>query len=98
MSINGLSLAGSRTNRLHAYKNDCCLHCTAPSLLFSAMLRMTKTKLDLITDSDQILMVESAISGGLWFSVVYFMLGPTVHSLEHFITSIWLPRISYRVS
>lgn len=42
------------------------LHCyTSPGLAWQAMLKMTKCKLQLLTDIDMVLMVESAIRGGI---------------------------------
>lgn len=59
------TLVSFRNTCLQSYKIDCCHHYTAPGLSFSAMLRMTKITLELITDADQMLMIESAIRGGL---------------------------------
>lgn len=42
------------------------LHCyTSPGLAWQAMLKMTKCKLQLLTDIDMVLMVESAVRGGI---------------------------------
>lgn len=42
------------------------LHCyTSPGLAWQAMLKMTKCNLQLLTDIDMVLMVESAIRGGI---------------------------------
>jgi len=42
------------------------LHCyTSPGLAWQAMLKMTKCKLQLLTDIDMVLMIESAVRGGI---------------------------------
>lgn len=58
-------LESFRKRCFEAYKIDCCQHFTAPGLAFRAMLRMTRVTLELITDADQMLFIESAVRGGL---------------------------------
>ncbi|KAE9543657.1 hypothetical protein AGLY_002053, partial [Aphis glycines] len=50
---------------LKKYKLDPLWYYTTPGFAWDSMLRMTKVKLDLLTDIDQILMFESGIRGGL---------------------------------
>ncbi|KAL4121384.1 hypothetical protein QTP88_013907 [Uroleucon formosanum] len=50
---------------LKNYKLDPLWYYTTPGFAWDCMLRMTKVKLDLLTDIDQILMIESGIRGGL---------------------------------
>ncbi|KAE9542999.1 hypothetical protein AGLY_002910, partial [Aphis glycines] len=50
---------------LKNYKLDPLWYYTTPGFAWDSMLRMTKVKLDLLTDIDQILMFESGIRGGL---------------------------------
>ena len=50
---------------LNAYKLDPAHYYTAPGLAWDAMLRMTGIKLELITDIDMYLLVESGIRGGI---------------------------------
>jgi len=54
-----------RTTCIIAYGLDALHFLTAPGLSWQAMLKETRCKLDLITDSDMLLMVESGIRGGL---------------------------------
>ncbi|KAE9524462.1 hypothetical protein AGLY_015183 [Aphis glycines] len=50
---------------LKNYKLDPLWYYSTPGFAWDSMLRMTKVKLDLLTDIDQILMFESGIRGGL---------------------------------
>ena len=50
---------------LKNYKLDPLWYYTTPGFAWDCMLRMTKVKLDLLTDIDHILMFESGIRGGL---------------------------------
>ncbi|KAE9522948.1 hypothetical protein AGLY_016579 [Aphis glycines] len=50
---------------LKKYKLDPLWYYTTPGFAWDSMLRMTKVKLDLLTDIDQILMFESGIRGCL---------------------------------
>ena len=50
---------------LSHYGLDPVFYCTAPSLSFDAMLKMTNVKLNLITDPDIYLLWERTIRGGL---------------------------------
>jgi len=47
------------------YKLDPVHYYTAPGLSFDAMLKMTGVELELLTDIDQLMYVESAIRGGI---------------------------------
>ena len=47
------------------YKLDCNYYYTAPSLSWDAMLKLTKVELELITDIEQYLFIESGIRGGM---------------------------------
>ena len=47
------------------YGLDCLHFYTAPGLAWSAALKMTEAKLDLLTDSDMYLFVDSAVRGGV---------------------------------
>lgn len=58
-------LTSFRKSCLDAYRIDCCHHYTAPGFAYSAMLRMTRVSLELITCSEQMLMVENGVRGGL---------------------------------
>lgn len=58
-------LSSFRKTCLAAYRIDCCHHYTAPGFTYKAMLRMKRVSLELITCSEQMLMVESGIRGGL---------------------------------
>ena len=50
---------------LKDYDLDPTYFVSTPSLAFEAMLKMTKVKIELLTDIDMILMTEKAICGGL---------------------------------
>ncbi|MCG7869684.1 MAG: DNA polymerase, partial [Candidatus Thiodiazotropha taylori] len=50
---------------LKQYELDPCHFYTSPGLSWSACLKMTKVQLELLTDIDKILMVESGIRGGI---------------------------------
>ncbi|XP_054280057.1 uncharacterized protein LOC128998086 [Macrosteles quadrilineatus] len=58
-------LTSFRKTCLEAYKIDCCHMYTAPGLAYKAMLRMARVTLELLTDPDMLLMIESGIRGGL---------------------------------
>ncbi|KAK3723060.1 hypothetical protein QZH41_008526 [Actinostola sp. cb2023] len=47
------------------YKLDPCWYYTAPGLSWDAMLKMTKIRLELLSDVDMLLMVEKGIRGGV---------------------------------
>ena len=49
------------------YELDPAHFLTSPGLAWQAMLKMTKVKLELITDVDQYMFIESGIRGGLTF-------------------------------
>ena len=51
--------------RLKDYDLDPTYFVSTPSLAFEAMLKMTKVKIELLTDIDMVLMTEKAIRGGL---------------------------------
>ena len=42
---------------------------SAPGLAWQAALKMTKVKLDLLTDADMLLMLEKGIRGGICHSI-----------------------------
>ena len=50
---------------LEIYGLDPTYFVSAPSLVFEAMLKITKAKIELFTDIDMVLMTEKAIRGGL---------------------------------
>ena len=50
---------------LKDYDLDPTYFVSTPSLAFEAMLKMTKVKIELLTDIDMVLMTEKAIRGGL---------------------------------
>jgi len=50
---------------LETYKLDPALYFTTPGFAWDFMLKMTKQKLELITDYDMILMIENGIRGGI---------------------------------
>ena len=47
------------------YGLDCCYYYTAPSLSWDAMLKITNIELELLTDIEKYLFVESGIHGGI---------------------------------
>ena len=51
---------------LQIQKLDPAKFLSAPGLAWQAALRKTKVKLDLLSDSDMILLVEKGIRGGIW--------------------------------
>ncbi|KAK3726360.1 hypothetical protein QZH41_006067 [Actinostola sp. cb2023] len=50
---------------LENYTLDPCWYYTAPGLSWDAMLKMTRIRLELLTDVDMLLMVEKGIRGGV---------------------------------
>ena len=54
-----------RSTSLQYYELDPVYYVTTPSLAFDAMLKKTNVKLELLTDYDMVLMVESGIRGGI---------------------------------
>ena len=46
------------------YELDPACFLTAPGLVWQAVLKKTKVKLDILTDIDMLFMVEKGISGG----------------------------------
>ena len=50
---------------LKEYKLDPAYFCTTPGLALEACLKMTKVKLELLTDIDMVLMFEKGIRGGI---------------------------------
>ena len=50
---------------LEIYELDPARFFTAPGLAWKALLKKTKVKLDLLTDTDMLLMVEKGIRGGI---------------------------------
>ena len=54
-----------RKNSLQAYGLDACFYYTTPGIAWDAMLKMTRVKLDLLTDIDMVMWIESGIRGGI---------------------------------
>ena len=54
---------------LKIYELDSTRFLSAPGLAWQAALKMTKVKLDLLTDIDMLLMVEKGIRGGICHSI-----------------------------
>ena len=54
-----------RKNSLQAYGLDPCHYFTTPGLSWDSMLKMTRVKLDLLTDIDMVMWIESGIRGGI---------------------------------
>ena len=54
---------------LEIYGFDPVHFLSAPRLPWQAALKKTKIKLDLITDTDMLLMVAKGIRGGIWHAV-----------------------------
>ena len=52
-------------NSLNAYRLDPCHYYTAPGLSWDAMLKITKIQLNLLTDIDMAMFIESGIRGGI---------------------------------
>ena len=50
---------------LKEYELDPKYYISTPGLAFDAMLKVTKAKIELLTDIDMVLMTEKAIPGGL---------------------------------
>ena len=50
---------------LEYYCLDPCPYFSAPGLSFDAMLKMTRVKLDLISDTDMHLFIEKGMRGGI---------------------------------
>ena len=51
------------------YKLDPAKFLSVPGLAWQAALKKTKVKLDLLTDTDMLLMVEKGIRGGICHSI-----------------------------
>lgn len=54
-----------RKTCLEVFGIDCYHMYTSPSFPYKSMLRMSKVSLELITDADMLLSVQSAVRGGL---------------------------------
>ena len=48
------------------YKLDPCWYYLPPGLSSDALLKMTGVELDLLTDTDMLLMIESGLRGGIY--------------------------------
>ena len=55
--------------RLKIYELDPAKFLSAPGLAWQAALIRTKVKLDLLTDTDMLLMVQKSIRGGICNSI-----------------------------
>ena len=51
------------------YEFDSAKFLSAPALEWSAVLKKSKVKLDLLTDIDLLLMVENGRRGGIYYSI-----------------------------
>ena len=54
---------------VEGYELDASRFHTAPGLAWQAVLKKTKVKLNLVTDTDMLLMAEKSIRGGICHSV-----------------------------
>jgi len=54
-----------RNISLKTYKLDPSWYFTTPGFAWDSMLKMTKQKLELLTDYDKVLMIEKGIRGGI---------------------------------
>merc|ERR1711875_46051 len=54
-----------RNTTLHKYKLDPAHFMTAPSLSWSACLKKTKVKLELLTDPDMSMFIDKSLLGGI---------------------------------
>ena len=50
---------------MNDYRLDPALYFSAPGLAWVAALKMTKVQLELLSDPDMLLMIESGIRGGI---------------------------------
>ena len=50
---------------MHEYELDLACYVSAPRLAWDAALKITKAQLELLNDSDMLLMIESGIRGGI---------------------------------
>lgn len=58
------TLTSFRKTCLEVFGIDCCHMYTIPSFAYKIMLHMSKVSLELITDADMLLFVQSAVRGG----------------------------------
>ena len=54
-----------RETSLKTYKVDLAWYFTTPGFAWNCMLKMTKQKLEMLTDCDMILIIENGIRGGI---------------------------------
>ena len=68
---------------LKIYELDPANDLSAPGLAWQAALKKTKVKLDLLTDINSILMVESSIRGGIWHSIYQHAKANNIHMKDY---------------
>ena len=61
-----------RRMHLQIYELDPAKFVSAPGLVWQATLKKTQVKLDLITDTGTLLMIEKSIKGGIWNAVLCY--------------------------
>ena len=68
---------------LEIYELDPACFFTAPKLAWQAALKKTKVKIDLLTDTVMLLMVEKGIRGGMCHSIYEFVTAYSKYMKEY---------------